>query len=192
MTPLGCWGTAVSAKGILRLLQESWARLRQLSDVRGPLGVAGGSAVAGGGSGFATECAAPKGTPGKIARGRGGRGGALTAEDEAADGGDEAAEEGVEGEGADAETVAELERPGEQHVEKVGVQHLEAARRAATVLRQEAPHHRAHRARGPRTGARRARHGPAGQAEVAGSSPSKRFRGTAGQRRRTPNSPPDQ
>lgn len=120
-----------------------------------------------------------KGIPGKTARGRGGRGGALTAEDEAADGGDEAAEEGVEGEGADAEAVAELEGPGEQHVEKVGVQHLEAARRAAAVLRQEAPHHRAHRARGPRAGARRARHGPSGQAEVAGSISSKRFRGTA-------------
>lgn len=61
---------------------------------------------------------------------------ALTTEDEAADGGNEAAEEGVEGEGADAEAVAELQRAGEQHVQEVGVQHLEAARRAAAVDRK--------------------------------------------------------
>lgn len=48
------------------------------------------------------------------------------AQDEAADGRDEAAEEGVEGEGADAEAVSELQRAGEQHVEQEGVQRLEA------------------------------------------------------------------
>ncbi len=57
-----------------------------------------------------------------------------TGEDERGDGGDEAGQEGVEGEGADETAVGELEDAGEHDAEHIGVDEADLARRLLAVL----------------------------------------------------------
>lgn len=71
----------------------------------------------------------------------------ITREDEAPHTRDEAREEGVEGEGPHEEAVTELQRPGQQYVQEVRVQQLQALRSGAQVLFQEARNDRHHRRR---------------------------------------------
>lgn len=65
----------------------------------------------------------------------------VTSQDEAADGGDESGEEGIEGKGADQATIDKLGDAGQQDVEEVRVNQLQLLGRLAVVLANELGHH---------------------------------------------------